>query len=184
MHFILLSSFAYIIFHKISFKVLAKLYTNWYLPFSPGDVDDLPVVSNEKKKKDLHIGRNFWFYDSIITVFIIQYILGLFRKILFSLGMETNLYRIGQSKVFFRSGVVAALEENREKRLSQIIIHFQAICRGFMARQMFQKRVEQSNAIRIIQRNGHAWLRLRNWQWWRLFSKVRCYRKSFLFSPL
>ena len=29
------------------------------------------------------------------------------------------------------------------------------------------------NAIRIIQRNCAAYLKLRNWQWWRLFTKVK-----------
>lgn len=38
---------------------------------------------------------------------------------------------------------------------------------------MFQKRVQQLNAIRIIQRNCAAYLKLRNWQWWRLYTKVK-----------
>lgn len=29
------------------------------------------------------------------------------------------------------------------------------------------------NAIRIIQRNCSAYLKLRNWQWWRLYTKVK-----------
>jgi len=37
----------------------------------------------------------------------------------------------------------------------------------------FQKRCQHLNAIRIIQRNCSAYLKLRNWQWWRLFTKVR-----------
>ena len=37
---------------------------------------------------------------------------------------------------------------------------------------MFQKRVEQTRAIRIIQRNVQSYLKLRNWKWWRLFTKV------------
>jgi myosin protein heavy chain len=37
---------------------------------------------------------------------------------------------------------------------------------------MYQKRVQQLNAIRIIQRNCSAYLKLRNWQWWRLYTKV------------
>jgi hypothetical protein len=36
----------------------------------------------------------------------------------------------------------------------------------------FQKRCQHLNAIRIIQRNCAAYLKLRNWQWWRLFTKV------------
>ena len=30
----------------------------------------------------------------------------------------------------------------------------------------------QLNAIRVIQRNCAAYLKLRNWTWWRLFTKV------------
>lgn len=32
--------------------------------------------------------------------------------------------------------------------------------------------MQQSSAIRVLQRNGLAWMKLRNWQWWRLFTKV------------
>ena len=31
----------------------------------------------------------------------------------------------------------------------------------------------QHNAIRLLQRNGIWWMKVRNWQWWRLFTKVR-----------
>ena len=37
----------------------------------------------------------------------------------------------------------------------------------------YQKRVQQLNAIRILQRNCAAYLKLRNWQWWRLYTKVK-----------
>jgi len=33
--------------------------------------------------------------------------------------------------------------------------------------------MEQFRAIRIIQRNVQSYLKLRNWQWWRLFTKVK-----------
>lgn len=32
--------------------------------------------------------------------------------------------------------------------------------------------MQQFNAIRILQRNGLSYMKLRNWQWWRLFTKV------------
>lgn len=88
------------------------------------------------------------------------------------LEMENNLYRIGQSKIFFRTGVLAHLEEERDLKLTGLIVSFQAQCRAFLARRLYQKRMQQSNAIRVLQRNGLAWLKLRNWQWWRLFTKV------------
>ncbi|VDK44796.1 unnamed protein product [Anisakis simplex] len=95
------------------------------------------------------------------------------RKMVDALELESNLYRIGQSKIFFRAGVLAHLEEERDLKLTDLIVSFQAQCRAFLARRLYQKRVQQSNAIRVLQRNGLAWLKLRNWQWWRLFTKVK-----------
>lgn len=89
------------------------------------------------------------------------------------MDMEQNAYRIGQSKIFFRAGVLAHLEEERDLKLTDLIVSFQAQCRAYLARCLYHKRVQQSNAIRVLQRNGLAWLKLRNWQWWRLFTKVK-----------
>ncbi|KAF7710994.1 myosin-11a isoform X1 [Silurus meridionalis] len=89
------------------------------------------------------------------------------------LDLDPNLYRIGQSKIFFRTGVLAQLEEERDLKITVIIIAFQAQARGFLARKAFAKRQQQLMAMRVIQRNCAAYLKLRNWQWWRLFTKVK-----------
>ncbi|CAO2601558.1 Myosin-11 (Fragments) [Lemmus lemmus] len=89
-----------------------------------------------------------------------------------ALELDSNLYRIGQSKVFFRAGVLAHLEEERDLKITDVIIGFQACCRGYLARKAFAKRQQQLTAMKVLQRNCAAYLRLRNWQWWRLFTKV------------
>ncbi|KAG5332355.1 MYSN protein, partial [Acromyrmex charruanus] len=95
------------------------------------------------------------------------------EKMIQALELDPNLYRVGQSKIFFRAGVLAHLEEERDYKITDIIVNFQAFCRGFLARRNYQKRLQQLNAIRIIQRNCAAYLKLRNWQWWRLYTKVK-----------
>ncbi|XP_062853394.1 myosin-9-like isoform X1 [Trichomycterus rosablanca] len=90
-----------------------------------------------------------------------------------ALELDSNLYRIGQSKVFFRAGVLAHLEEERDIKITDVILKFQAWCRGYVARKAFSKRQQQLTAMRVIQRNCAAYLKLRNWQWWRLFTKVK-----------
>ncbi|KAM7418949.1 hypothetical protein PAMA_016189 [Pampus argenteus] len=90
-----------------------------------------------------------------------------------ALELDANLYRIGQSKVFFRAGVLAHLEEERDIKITDVIISFQAWCRGYVARKAFAKRQQQLTAMKVIQRNCAAYLKLRNWQWWRLFTKVK-----------
>uniref|UniRef100_A0A8C4ICJ7 Myosin-11 n=2 Tax=Dicentrarchus labrax TaxID=13489 RepID=A0A8C4ICJ7_DICLA len=89
------------------------------------------------------------------------------------LDLDTNLYRIGQSKMFFRTGVLAQLEEERDLKLTVVIIAFQAQARGFLARKAFSKRQQQLTAMKVIQRNCACYLKLKNWQWWRLFTKVK-----------
>ncbi|KAM3865194.1 myosin-11a isoform 2-T2 [Diretmus argenteus] len=89
------------------------------------------------------------------------------------LDLDPNLYRIGQSKIFFRTGVLAQLEEERDLKITVVIIAFQAQARGFLARKAFAKRQAQLTAMKVIQRNCAAYLKLRNWQWWRLFTKVK-----------
>ncbi|CAJ1053644.1 myosin-9-like isoform X1 [Xyrichtys novacula] len=90
-----------------------------------------------------------------------------------ALELDQNLYRIGQSKVFFRAGVLAHLEEERDMKITDVIISFQAWCRGYLARKAFAKRQQQLTAMKVMQRNCAAYLKLKNWQWWRLFTKVK-----------
>merc|ERR1719232_1551432 len=95
------------------------------------------------------------------------------EKMIEALELDPGLYRIGQSKIVFRAGVLAHLEEERDLRITDLVVKFQAYCRGLLARRNYQKRVQQLNAIRILQRNCAAYLKLRNWQWWRLYTKVK-----------
>jgi len=47
-------------------------------------------------------------------------------------------------------------------------VHMSMLC--FRA---YLKRVEQSRAMKVIQSNIRSYLKLRNWPWWRLFTKVK-----------
>jgi myosin heavy chain 9/10/11/14 len=55
-----------------------------------------------------------------------------------ALELDPNLYRVGQSKIFFRAGVLAHLEEERDYKITDLIVNFQAYCRGFLARRSVQ----------------------------------------------
>ncbi|KAJ0001039.1 hypothetical protein NQD34_006059 [Periophthalmus magnuspinnatus] len=95
------------------------------------------------------------------------------ERMIQALELDCNLYRIGQSKIFFRAGVLAHLEEERDLKITDIIIYFQAVCRGYLARKSFAKKQQQLSALKVLQRNCAAYLKLRHWQWWRLFTKVK-----------
>ncbi|XP_041077287.1 myosin-10-like isoform X3 [Polyodon spathula] len=95
------------------------------------------------------------------------------ERMIRALELDLNLFRIGQSKIFFRAGVLAHLEEERDLKITDIIIYFQAVCRGYLARKAFAKKQQQLSALKVLQRNCAAYLKLRHWQWWRLFTKVK-----------
>ncbi|KAJ2610710.1 class II myosin [Coemansia sp. RSA 1365] len=90
-----------------------------------------------------------------------------------ALEMDAEKYRLGHTKVFFRAGVLAELEEIRDVELSKIIVQFQAMARGALSRSRFRRRIEQAKAIRVIQRNARVYNQLSEWPWWKLYRTVK-----------
>uniref|UniRef100_A0A452GFT9 Unconventional myosin-XVIIIa n=1 Tax=Gopherus agassizii TaxID=38772 RepID=A0A452GFT9_9SAUR len=95
------------------------------------------------------------------------------EELLESLDLEKSSSHMGLSRVFFRAGTLAKLEEQRDKQTSKNIAHFQAACRGFLARQQFKKRKIQELAIRCVQKNIQKNRGVKDWPWWKLFTTVR-----------
>ncbi len=90
-----------------------------------------------------------------------------------ALKLETAIYRIGNSKIFFKAGVLAELEERRDALLYDVFSRFQAMARMSMARRHMKKVLNRAIAIRTIQRNARVYGELRDWPWWQLYTKVR-----------
>ncbi|XP_040163724.1 myosin heavy chain, muscle isoform X29 [Anopheles arabiensis] len=88
-------------------------------------------------------------------------------------GLDSELYRLGNTKVFFRAGVLGQMEEFRDERLSKIMSWMQAWCRGYLSRKEFKKMQEQRVSLEIVQRNLRKYLKLRTWAWWKLWQKVK-----------
>ncbi|XP_069699013.1 unconventional myosin-XVIIIa isoform X2 [Periplaneta americana] len=90
------------------------------------------------------------------------------------LGIEIDIasYRVGLSQIFFRSGVLAQLEAQRDERLTDNVVRLQARCRGYLARRKLNKLKIQDLAVRCIQRNVRKFMSVRDWPWWRLLVRV------------
>ena len=95
------------------------------------------------------------------------------EKLIDALQLDQSEFRLGHSKVFFRAGVLGRLEDLRDERLSLVFGQFQVFCRGFIMRRKYRKLQEQRLAIAVIQRNVRKHLFLRDWRWWKLFTKVK-----------
>lgn len=95
------------------------------------------------------------------------------RMILEKLNMDRSFYRVGLTKVFFRAGVLAELEEQRDALISKIVGGFQSVARGYVQRRIAHKRLYRAEATRVIHHNFQVYLDLQDNPWWKLFVRMR-----------
>uniref|UniRef100_A0AAX7TMV1 Myosin heavy chain 6 n=1 Tax=Astatotilapia calliptera TaxID=8154 RepID=A0AAX7TMV1_ASTCA len=100
------------------------------------------------------------------------------EKLLGSLDIDHEQYKLGHTKVFFKAGLLGVLEEMRDDRLALIITGIQARSRGLLARIEFQKIVERRDALLVIQWNIRAFMGVKNWPWMKMFFKIKPLLKS------
>ncbi|KAK3549401.1 hypothetical protein QTP86_001223 [Hemibagrus guttatus] len=108
------------------------------------------------------LGRNYIVKDEKRAV----------EELLECLDLEKSSCHMGLSRVFFRAGTLAKLEEQRDEQTKRNITLFQAACRGYLSRQAFKKRKVQDLAIRCIQKNIKKNRGVKDWPWWKLFTNV------------
>lgn len=90
-----------------------------------------------------------------------------------ALELDKSMFKIGTSKIFFKAGVLAELEERRDALLFDVFSRLQAVARKWTARRQMKKVLNRAVAIRTIQRNARVYGELRDWPWWQLYTKVR-----------
>lgn len=95
------------------------------------------------------------------------------EAVLGAIQLDANDYRLGNTKVFFRAGVLGRLEEMRDDRLGKIVTWLQAWIRWYLSKKEFKKLQEQRVALLVLQRNLRKFLQLRNWLWYKLYIKVK-----------
>ena len=95
------------------------------------------------------------------------------EDILKDIALSEELYRCGNTKVFFKAGTLGQLEDLRDQALSKIIAGLQGQVRGYIMRKEYKKMLEKRLALTVLQRNLRKYLSLRNWPWWKLYTKVK-----------
>merc|ERR1719450_1131509 len=74
-------------------------------------------------------------------------------------------YRTGNTKVFFRAGALAALEEERDNLVTNLIRLIQGQIYARSGRARFAKKEGQRNMIKVIQRQFRKYIKNRTWGW-------------------
>merc|ERR1711863_187943 len=93
----------------------------------------------------------------------------LFDKIEFS----REKYRLGHTKVFFRAGALAALEEMRDGIVLKLVRYLQGQCLKHIRGKVYQKKADQRELMKVVQRNFRKYQTLRTWGWFIIIQKTR-----------
>lgn len=75
--------------------------------------------------------------------------------------------------MFFKSGVLARLEELRDAALSLSVAQLQRQCRWHLAQKEYYRRAYETEFITIVQDNVRQWIAMRSWSWFRLYSRLK-----------
>merc|ERR1719232_298085 len=89
------------------------------------------------------------------------------------IDFSRDRYRLGHTKVFFRAGALAGLEEARDEIVLKLVRYMQGQCYGHIRRKVFQVKYDQRELMKVVQRNFRKFMSMRNWGWFIIIQKTR-----------
>merc|ERR1712156_275090 len=95
------------------------------------------------------------------------------RALMDKIGFPAEKYQLGHTKVFFRAGALAGLEEERDGIVLKLVRWMQGQCYGWIRRAAYQKKYDQRELMKVCQRNFRKFQTLRSWGWFILIQKTR-----------
>jgi myosin heavy chain 6/7 len=89
------------------------------------------------------------------------------------IAFEREKFRCGHTMVFFRAGALAALEEARDGIVLKLVRWMQGQAFGKIRRVAYQKKADQRELMKVIQRNFRKYMILRSWGWFVIIQKTK-----------
>merc|ERR1712193_468154 len=89
------------------------------------------------------------------------------------IDFDRERYRLGHTLVFFRAGALAKLEECRDELVLKLVRWVQGEIYGRLRRRVYQRKYDQRELMKVIQRNFRRFLSMRDWGWYVLIQKTR-----------
>merc|ERR550539_1332536 len=89
------------------------------------------------------------------------------------IAFEREKFRCGHTMVFFRAGALAALEEARDGIVLKLVRWMQGQAFGRIRRVAYQKKADQRELMKVIQRNFRKYMILRSWGWFVIIQKTK-----------
>merc|ERR1711892_1608661 len=95
------------------------------------------------------------------------------RALMEKIEFPVEKYQLGHTKVFFRAGALAFLEELRDGIVLKLVRWMQGQCYGMIKRKVYNKKNDQRELMKVIQRNFRKFQTLRSWGWFIIIQKTR-----------
>merc|ERR1712226_814450 len=89
------------------------------------------------------------------------------------IAFEREKFRCGHTMVFFRAGALAALEEARDGIVLKLVRWMQGQAFGRIRRKAYEKKRDQRELMKVIQRNFRKYMVLRSWGWFVIIQKTK-----------
>ncbi|AJU21351.1 Myo1p [Saccharomyces cerevisiae YJM1444] len=94
--------------------------------------------------------------------------------LLTSLQLDTKVYKIGNTKLFFKAGVLADLEKQKDVKLNNIMIKLTATIRGYTVRKEITYHLQKLKKTRVIGNTFRLYNRLvKEDPWFNLFIRIK-----------
>merc|ERR1712198_97303 len=98
---------------------------------------------------------------------------GTANKALLSVGMDPDNFRTGHTKVMFRAGKLAELEDIREHALTVIVLKMQCHARRLLVKMVYDGKKEEKRGLYSIQHNIRLYLTCKDWVWYEYYTMVK-----------
>ncbi|XP_067938271.1 unconventional myosin-XVIIIa-like isoform X2 [Watersipora subatra] len=95
------------------------------------------------------------------------------QGILSKVEIDSSYYRVGLSQVFLRPAASVQLDRQRELRRTFYAVVIQKHVRRYLAQKSIVKLRLKHETMKCVQKNIRIYFKLRNWQWWRLYTKIK-----------
>ena len=95
------------------------------------------------------------------------------KAVLDAVKLESEKYRLGHTKVFFRAGILGYMEEVREDKIGAVLSWLQSQSRGKAGRMVYQKMKESRMAVYCCQRTIRNYYIGKTWLWWQLWLLIK-----------
>ncbi|KAL6949767.1 hypothetical protein ACO0QE_000427 [Hanseniaspora vineae] len=93
--------------------------------------------------------------------------------ILSSLHLDPYLFKVGNTKLFFKAGVLANIEQIKQQKLSQAMSLLNAVIKANQVRLVYKNRLDKINAAAILSSTFQHYNELSKNHWYKLFVNIK-----------